>query len=64
MQVEAPTYPLLPSQYDVKKIEEVVYDITLRGLLKAATEKKGMPSSRPQEEVESILTLLKTDTSS
>lgn len=36
-------------KYDVKKIEEVVYDVSIRGLSNSASESKDQPKAEPAE---------------
>ena len=45
-------------KYDVKKIEEVVYDISLRGLLKGDQQAQGMRVDTTQEDVDRVLAIL------
>lgn len=45
-------------QYDVKKIEEVVYDISLRGLIKSEGKSEGVGFEVEDVEVARVMQLL------
>lgn len=49
---------LFHKQYDVKKIEEVVYDISLRGLIKTGEAQSGVCQEVDDATVTKVLTLL------
>ena len=49
----------LTSKYDVKKIEEVVYDISLRGLVKGDEGASGVGTEADDSKVQEVIRLLR-----